>query len=73
MALRYATLKEQRKLAEEDGNVAGVAKIDQRIDEIAAIAAQLGYPPVNDKKGRRDQYWLLQAQYHRSSASGVRS
>jgi hypothetical protein len=53
MALRYATLREQRKLAEGDGNFTAAAQIDQRIDEIDAIAAQLGYPPVNDKKGRR--------------------
>jgi hypothetical protein len=53
MALRYGTLKEQRKLAEDDGNVTAAAEIDQRIDEVDAIAVQLSYPPVNDKNGRR--------------------
>jgi hypothetical protein len=53
MALRYATLEEQRKLAEDDGNATAAAQIDQRIDEVNAMAAQLGYPPVNDRKGRR--------------------
>ena len=53
LALRYATFTEQRKLAQDDGNVTAAAQIEQRIDEVDAIAGQLGYPPVNDKNGRR--------------------
>lgn len=53
MALRYATLLEQRKLAQSDGDASVVAAIDQRVNDIATIASQLGYPPINDRHGDR--------------------
>lgn len=53
MAIRYATLMAQRKLANADGNAALVSTIDRRVEEIADIATQLGHPPISDTHGRR--------------------
>ena len=53
MAMRYETLMAQRKLANVDGTAALVSEIDRRVEEIARIAMQLGYPPINDRNGRR--------------------
>lgn len=53
MAIRYATLMAQRKLANADGNTALVSTIDRRVEEVADIATQLGYPPISDKNGHR--------------------
>lgn len=53
MALRYATLREQRKLAQEDSDASIVTVIDHRLEEIATIASDLGYQPINDKNGNR--------------------
>ena len=53
LAMRYETLIAQRKLANADQNPTLVAKIDRRVDNIAGIASQLGYPPINDRNGNR--------------------
>ncbi len=53
MAVRYETLREQRKLAQEDDSGSLVAAIDRRVDEITTVASQLGYPPINDRHGNR--------------------
>lgn len=53
MAIRYATLMAQRKLANADGNAALVSTIDRGVEEVADIATRLGYPPIGDKNGRR--------------------
>jgi hypothetical protein len=53
MAIRYATLMAQRKLANVERDAGLLAAIDRRVDEIADIAAQLGYQPVTDANGRR--------------------
>ena len=53
MAIRYATFMAQRTLANVDGDAELVATIDHRVEEVADIATQLGYPPILDKIGRR--------------------
>jgi hypothetical protein len=53
MAMRYATLMAQRTLANGDRNVALVSTIDRRIDDVADIAARLGYPAITNRDGRR--------------------
>ena len=53
LALRFATLQEQRKMANAAGDKQKVQTIDKRIESIEAMSTQLGYSPLRDSKGRR--------------------
>jgi hypothetical protein len=53
LALRFATLQEQRKMANAAGDNQKVQTIDKRIESIEAMATQFGYSPLRDSKGRR--------------------
>jgi hypothetical protein len=53
LSLRYATLREQEKMARYNGDNNLVQKIRERIESIEKIAIDLGFPVLRDKKGQR--------------------
>jgi hypothetical protein len=53
LALCFSTLQEQRKLANAAGDSQKVQAIDKQIENIEAMAIQLGYSPLRDSRGRR--------------------
>ena len=54
LALRFATLTMQRKVANAKSDTAGVHTVDTKIECLEELAIELGYLPIRDKKGRRD-------------------
>jgi len=53
LALRFTTLTQQRRIAEDVCNTGEVALIDQKLDEIESDAESLGFVPIRNKKGVR--------------------
>ena len=51
LALRYEGMLQQQKWARSAGE--DPAKAQDRLDEVADVAHVLGYPPVNDSRGKR--------------------
>jgi len=52
-SLRYATLRQQEKMASYDGDRNLVRKIGGRIESVEKIAVDLGFPLLRNKKGKR--------------------
>jgi hypothetical protein len=53
LSLRYATLREQEKMARYDVNSNKVQEIRERIESVEKLAIDLGFPVLRDKKGQR--------------------
>lgn len=53
LSFRYASLREQQKMANYDGNRDLVQKIVDRIEAVEGVAMDLGFPILRDKRGQR--------------------
>jgi hypothetical protein len=53
LSLRYASLREQIKMARYDGSDELIQKIEDRIEGIEQIAVNLGFELIRDRKNRR--------------------
>jgi hypothetical protein len=54
LALRFASLTMQRKVADSCDDKAGSRRVTAKLDRLEKKAVGLGYPQFRDKKGRRD-------------------
>jgi hypothetical protein len=53
LSLRYATLREQEKMARYDGDSKKIQDIKERIESIEKTAIDLGFPVLRDKNNKR--------------------
>lgn len=53
LALQYEGLEQQRKYSMAKGNTVAAARASRRVDDLEAIATQLGFKPLRDDRDKR--------------------